>query len=50
MVTDEKKLVELFKINNINIAERSRGFKPEKAEFDIGSDNKNGVLSSILDK
>ena len=50
MVTDEKKLVELFKINYINIAERSRGFKPEKAEFDIGSDNKNGVLSSILDK
>ena len=50
MVIDEKKLVELFKINYINIAERSRGFKPEKAEFGIGSDNKNGVLSSILDK
>ena len=50
MVIDEKKLVELLKINYINIAERSRGFKPEKAEFGIGSDNKNGVLSSILDK
>ena len=50
MVIDEKKLVELLKINYINIAERSRGFKPEKAEFGIGSDNKNGVISSILDK
>ena len=26
------------------------GFKPEKVEFDIESDNKNGVSSSILDK
>ena len=34
----------------INIAERSYGFKPEKLEFDFGSCNKNGVLSSILDK
>ena len=28
----------------------SCGFKPEKVEFDFASCNKNGVLSSILDK
>ena len=50
MIADEKKLVQLFKDHYINIAEWSCGFKPEKVESDIGSDNKNGVLSSILDK
>ena len=50
MITDEKKLVQLFNDHYINIVERSFGFKPEKVEFDIGSSNKNGVLNSILDK
>ena len=42
--------MQLFNDHYINIAERSYGFKPEKLEFDFGSCNKNGVLSSILDK
>ena len=50
MITDEKKLVQLFNDHYINIVERSCGFKPEKVEFDIGSSNKNEVLCSILDK
>ena len=50
MITDEKKLVQLFNDHYINVVERSYGFKPEKVEFDFGSCNKNGVLSSILDK
>ena len=50
MITDEKKLVQLFNDRYINIVERSCGFKSEKVEFDLGSCNKNGVLSSILDK
>ena len=50
MITDEKKLVQLFNDHYINIVERSCGFKPEKVEFDIGSNNKNEVLGSILDK
>ena len=50
MITDEKKLVQLFNDHYINIIEWSCGFKPEKVEFDIGSSNKNEVLCSILDK
>ena len=50
MITDEKKLVQLFNDHYINIVERSCDFEPEKLEFDIGSSNKNEVLSSILDK
>ena len=50
MITNKKKLVQLFNEHYINIVERSCGFKPEKVEFDFGSCNKNGVLSSILDK
>ena len=50
MITDKKKLVQLFNDHYINIVERSCGFKLEKLEFDIGSSNKNEVLSSILDK
>ena len=50
MITDDKKLVQLFNDHYINIVERSCGFKPEKVEFDFGSCNKNWVLSSILDK
>ena len=50
MITDEKTLVQLFNYHYINIVERSCGFKPEKVEFDIGSNNKNEVLGSILDK
>ena len=50
MIADKKKLVQFFNDHCINIVERSCGFKPEKVEFDIGSSNKNGVLSSILDK
>ena len=42
--------MQLFNDHYINIAERSCGFKPEQVEFDIGSDSKNGILSSILDK
>ena len=49
-MTDKKKLVQLFNDHYINIVERSCGFKPEKVEFNIGSRNKNWVLSSILDK
>ena len=48
MIADEKKLVQFFNDHCINIVERSCGFKPEKVEFDIGSSNKNGVLSSIF--
>ena len=50
IITDEKKLVQLFNDHYINIVEWSCGFKPEKVEFDIGSSNKNEVLCSILDK
>ena len=50
MITDEKKLVQLFNDHYINIVGRSCGFKPEKVEFDIESNSKNGVLSSNLDK
>ena len=50
MIADEKKLVQLFDDHYINIVEQVCGFKPEKVEFDIGSTNKNEVLSSILDK
>ena len=50
MITDEKILVQLFNDHYINIVERSCGFTPEKLELDFGSCNKNGVLSSILDK
>ena len=50
MITDEKILVQLFNDHYINTVERSCGFKPEKLELDFGSCNKNGVLSSILDK
>ena len=50
MITDEKKLVQLFNDHYINIVERSYGFKPEKVEFNFGSCSKNGALSSILDK
>ena len=45
-----KKVVQLFNDHYINIVERSCGFEPDKGEFDIGSSNKNGVSSSILDK
>ena len=50
MITDEKKLVQLFNDHYTNIVERSCGFKPEKVEFDIGSSNKSEVLSSVLEK
>ena len=50
MITDEKKLVQLFNDHYINIVERSCGFKPEKVGFDFGSCNKSGVLSTILGK
>ena len=50
MITDEKKLVQLFNDHYIYIVERSCDFKSEKVEFDFGSWNKNCVLSSILDK
>ena len=50
MITDEKKSAQLFKNHCINIVERSCGFKTENAEADIEWGNKNGVLSSILDK
>ena len=46
MITDEKKLVQVFNNHYINIAERSCGFKPENVEIDFGSCNENGVLSS----
>ena len=42
--------MQLFNDHYINIVERSCGFKPEKGEFNVGSRNKNWVLSSILDK
>ena len=48
IITVEKKLVQLFNDHYINIAERSCGIKPEKLEFDTGSSNKTGVLSTIL--
>ena len=35
MITDEKKLVQLFNDHYVNIVERSCGFKPEKVEFDV---------------
>ena len=50
MITDDKKLVQLFNDHYINTAEWFCVFKPEKVEFDIGSDNKNRILSSVLDK
>ena len=50
MITDDKKLVQLFNDHYINTAECFCVFKPEKVEFDIGSDNKNRILSSVLDK
>ena len=43
MITDEKKLVQLFDNHYVNIVERSCGFKSEKVKSDIGSSNKNGV-------
>ena len=42
--------MQIFNYHYINITERTCGFKSEKVEFDIGSDNKNGVLCSISDK
>ena len=36
MITDEKKLVQLFNDHYINIVERSCSFKPGKVEFDFG--------------
>ena len=50
MITDEKRLVQLFNDHYINIEELPCGFKPEKVEFGFGSCYKNVVLSSILDK
>ena len=50
VITDEKKLVQLFNDHYINIVERTCSFKPEQVEFDFGSCNKNGVLSCVLDK
>ena len=47
MIADEEKLVQLFNDHYINIAEQSCGFKHEKVEFDVGSGNTNGILSSI---
>ena len=47
MITDERKLMQLFNDHYINIYEWSCGFKPEKVEFDIGSSDENGVLGSI---
>ena len=41
MITDEKKLVQLFNDNFMNIVERSCGFKPEKVEFNFRSCSKN---------
>ena len=35
MITDKKKLVQLFNDHYIKIVERSCGFKPEKVEFDL---------------
>ena len=35
MITDQKKLVQLFNDHYIKIVERSCGFKPEKVEFDL---------------
>ena len=40
--------MQFFNDHYIIIVERSCGFKPEKVEFDIGSSNKNGLLTSIL--
>ena len=40
--------MQFFNNHYIIIVERSCGFKPEKVEFDIGSSNKNGLLTSIL--
>ena len=50
MITDEKKLVQLFSVHYINIVKRSCGFKPENVELEFESCNKNRVLSSILGK
>ena len=50
MITYEKKLVQLLNDLYTNILERLCGIKPENVEFDIGSSNKKGALSSILDK
>ena len=35
IITDDKKLVQLFSDHYINIAERSCGFKPEKVELEL---------------
>ena len=50
MITDEKKILQLFKDHYTDIVERSCGFKLEKEQLDIGSSNKNGVLIFSLDK
>ena len=50
MITDQKKLVQLFNDHYINIVERSCGLKPEIVQFDFKSFNKDGISSSILDK
>ena len=42
MISNEKKLVQLFNDHCINI-ERSCGIKSEQVLFDIGSSNKKGV-------
>ena len=39
MISDKKKLVQLFNDHYINIAARSCGIKPDKVEFVIGSIN-----------
>ena len=49
MVTVKNKLVQLFRDHYINIVDRSYGIKPEKVELYIGSINKKGHLSFILD-
>ena len=45
-----RKKVQHFSDHYINTVELSCGFKPEKVGLDIGSDNRNVVLSSILGK
>ena len=49
MVTVKNKLVQLFRNHYINIVDRSCGIKPEKVEPYIGSINKKGHVSFILD-
>ena len=36
MITDEKKIVQLFNDHYINIVDQFCGFKPKKEEFDFG--------------